>query len=161
MPRDYNSKRGRDQFLTARMRAGTLGSGAELGVQQRQMADEKDPSAKNDEIAPAPADVVLMHGRTEDGEGIRVLRAREGKVEAGELRAMKQGVPLASGEVVCLSQRAEHPLLWDVKVQCRVETGKGHGGPARVATRAYRRNWDSIFNPPDVDEASEGESTLN
>lgn len=141
------------------MRAGTLGSGAELGVQQKQMADEKDSSAKSDEKA--AADVVLMHGRTEDGEGIRVLRAREGKVEAGELRAMKQGVPLASGEVVCLSQRAEHPLLWDVKVQCRVETGKGHGGPARVASRAYRRNWDSIFNPPEVDEASEGESSLN
>jgi len=141
------------------MRAGTLGSGAELGVQQKQMADEKDSSAKSDEKA--AADVVLMHGRTEDGEGIRVLRAREGKVEAGELRAMKQGVPLASGEVVCLSQRAEHPLLWDVKVQCRVETGKGHGGPARVASRAYRRNWDSIFNPSEVDEASEGESSLN
>ncbi len=136
-----------------------MGSGAEVGVQQKQMADEKDPSAKSDEKA--PADVVLMHGRTEDGEGIRVLRAREGKVEAGELRTMKQGVPLASGEVVCLTQRAEHPLLWDVKVQCRVEAGKGHGGPARVASRAYRRNWDNIFKPADVDEPSEGESTLN
>ena len=31
-----------------------------------------------------PLDVVLVHGPTEDGEGARVLRARSGRVEAGE-----------------------------------------------------------------------------
>lgn len=86
-----------------------------------------------------------MHSRTDDGQGIRVLRAREGRVEAGELRAMKEGAPI-SGEVVSLKQRQEHPLLWDVDVQYRPRTNS-HAGPARVSSRAYRDNWDSIFKP--------------
>lgn len=118
------------------------------------MADDKDPNNKSE---PKPPDVVLMHGRTDDGEGIRVLRARNGEVHTGELRALKQGVPL-SGEVVALTRRPEHPLLWDVDVQCKVEpprATKGHGGPARVASRAYRRNYDAIF------KRSEDEPVMN
>lgn len=118
------------------------------------MADDKDPSNKSKTKTP---DVVLMHGRTDDGEGIRVLRARDGEVHTGELRALKQGVPL-SGEVVALTRRPEHPLLWDVDVQCKVESPqatRAHGGPARVASRAYRRNYDAIFR------RSEDEPVMN
>lgn len=89
-------------------------------------------------------DVVLMHSRTDDGEGVRVLRARDGKLETGEVRALKEGVPV-SGEVVTLTQRKEHPALWDVDVHCRTKPTRSHAGPARVSSRAYRDNWDVIF----------------
>lgn len=106
-------------------------------------------------------DVVLMHSRTEDGEGIRVIRSREGRIEAGELRALKEGVPI-SGEVVSLAPRNDQPLLWDVKVQCRVESAQSHAGPARVSSRAYRKNWDGIFkNRALTAEGTEDESLPN
>ena len=41
-------------------------------------------------------DVVWMHGPTEDGEGTRVVRARPGRVDAGEVRPMVEGQPLAA-----------------------------------------------------------------
>jgi len=64
-----------------------------------------------------PQDVVLLHSPTEDGEGIRVLRARQQHdesaraneeaacvVEVGEVRPLKEGKPI-SGEVVRLKPR--------------------------------------------------------
>lgn len=122
------------------------------------MAEEDDSGGKRGESS--ASDVVLLHGRTRDGEGIRVLRARDGSVEAGELRAMKQGVPLASGEIVSLTQRSEHPLLWDVKVQHRVESVE-HSGPVRVTSSAYRENWKNVFRSKQSRGGMEEDSTLN
>lgn len=122
------------------------------------MADESDQGAKKPD-APKKDDVLLMHSRTEDGKGIRVLRAREGKVEAGEVRALESGVPIR-GEVVSLTQRKDNPALWDVDVHCRVTPSRAHAGPARVSTRAYRDNWDAIFKAPE-DEATDEEKLLN
>ena len=52
-------------------------------------------------------DVVLVHGATGDGEGARVLRARPGHIEAGEVRPIREGQSLApGGEVVRLSDAA-------------------------------------------------------
>jgi hypothetical protein len=95
-------------------------------------------------------DVVLMHGATEDGEGARVLRARRGRVEAGEVRPLKEGRPLtAGGEVVRLEQRADAPVLYDVHVEHAVPgTAADSGarsGPAQVATHAYRESWERTF----------------
>ena len=107
--------------------------------------------------APAPEngeapDVVLLHSPTPDGEGVRVLRAREGRLEAGEVRPMKEGQPLVSGEVVSLTPRAESPALCDVKVQYaapkrEAATGPAlpHKGPALVNSQDYRERWDAIF----------------
>jgi hypothetical protein len=99
-------------------------------------------------------DVVLLHGATVDGEGARVLRARPGHLEAGEVRPLRQGQPLApGGEVVRLVERAGTPCLYDVKVDYQVSS-KAHepgdratGGPAQVATRAYRESWERTFAP--------------
>lgn len=128
------------------------------------MASDNDKGAKKPDAEKPDAgdkDVVLMHSRTEDGEGIRVIRSREGRIEAGELRALKEGVPI-SGEVVSLAQRNDQPLLWDVKVQCRVESPHSHAGPARVSSRAYRKNWDGIFKTSaSLVEATEDESLPN
>jgi hypothetical protein len=98
-------------------------------------------------------DVVLVHGRTEDGAGTRVLRARPGRLEAGEVRPMEHGRPIAPGaQVVQLSPRDAAPNLYDVKVEYEVagasaaRAPESHG-PAQVATRAYRESWDRTFGP--------------
>ena len=103
----------------------------------------------------AAHDVVLIGSRTEDGQGVRALRSRPGRVELAELRPAKEGQPLNAGELVSLRQRKEHPALWDVDVQYNgredSNTAYGdssHAGPPRVATDRYRRNWDSVFGGP-------------
>jgi|JI10StandDraft_1071094.scaffolds.fasta_scaffold252282_3 hypothetical protein len=114
------------------------------------MSDSDDTSAP----APAPDDVVLLHSPTDDGEGARVIRAREGRVEVGELRPLKEGRPL-SGEVVSLTPRADAPRVCDVKVHVKVPTpaeaapnALAHKGPARVTSTAYRDGWDALFGAP-------------
>jgi len=96
-------------------------------------------------------DVVLMHGTTSDGAGTRVLRARPGQIEAGEVRPLREGQPLApGGEVVRLVERPEAPCLYDVKVDYQVPAGeeaagRDAGGPPQVATPAYRESWERTF----------------
>ena len=103
---------------------------------------------------PKEPDVALVHGVTEDGGGLAILRQREGRLEAGALRPLKEGVPIA-GEVVKLRPRPEFPLLCDVDVEvaapktsdvkspARLEAPRK--GPAQVASETYRDNWDTIF----------------
>jgi hypothetical protein len=101
-------------------------------------------------------DVVMLHGRTDDGEGTRVLRARPGRLEAGEVRPLREGKPLVAGEVVRLERRQDHPQLHDVHVQHVIKRSDvqssssppatvDHNGPAQVATDAYRESWDRTF----------------
>ncbi len=108
------------------------------------------PAKKGDDF-----DVVLMHGATEDGAGAKVLRARPGRVEAGEVRPVVEGRPLApGGEVVRLERREGTPALFDVRVDYKVpeKPASGDGapsmsGPPQVATRAYRDSWERTFGP--------------
>ncbi|MDP9001359.1 MAG: hypothetical protein M3O46_14755 [Myxococcota bacterium] len=100
-------------------------------------------------------DVVLIHGPTEDGEGARVLRARPGRVDTGEVRPMREGRPVtAGGEVVRLERRGDEPALFDVRVEYVIpgcnqsaKTTAADGGPPQVATPAYRENWELTFGP--------------
>lgn len=87
-------------------------------------------------------DVVLLGPPTADGGGVHVLRAREERLEAGELRPVEQGKPL-QGEIVSLAPRKDNPRICDVKDS--YETGAKAKGPAQVATKAYRDNWDEVF----------------
>jgi hypothetical protein len=107
-----------------------------------------DPSEKSEGDS---FDVVLVHGATGDGEGARVLRARPGQIEAGEVRPLRQGQPLApGGEVVRLTARSGAPCVYDVKVDYEVPTpapARAATGPAQVATPAYRESWDRTFAP--------------
>jgi hypothetical protein len=111
-------------------------------------ADRPEKSEKADG---ADFDVVLVHGATGDGEGARVVRARPGHLETGEIRPLRQGQPLASGgEVVRLVERSDAPCLYDVKVDYKVPSAapapqRAAHGPAQVATRAYRDSWERIF----------------
>jgi hypothetical protein len=109
-----------------------------------------DPSEKSE--GGDSFDVVLVHGATGDGEGARVLRARPGQIEAGEVRPLRQGQPLApGGEVVRLVARSGAPRVYDVKVDYEVPSAatpsRAANGPAQVATPAYRESWDRTFAP--------------
>jgi hypothetical protein len=114
--------------------------------------DEK-PKAHHSALAPAaeatPAvDVLRPVGPTQDGCGMHVLRARDGHVELGELRALEQGKPLSAGEVVKLTQRGDAPALYDVEVEYASKPrplDTRSSKPAQVATNAYRANWDRVF----------------
>jgi hypothetical protein len=96
-------------------------------------------------------DVVMVHGKTADGNGACVLRARPGRLEAGEVRALESGRPLLpGGQVVQLSPRSAAPNLYDVKVEYEVPGARQGNeaptsGPAQVATRAYRDSWERTF----------------
>ena len=124
------------------------------------MAGDDDSDGKPRDAAPAPEatearghDVAFVHGVTEDGAGLRVLRSRPDRLEQAVLRAAKEGQPL-TGELVRLTPRKESPLLWNVEVlygkrddQAAESAGAqdARSGPAQVATDAYRRNWDAVF----------------
>jgi len=105
-------------------------------------------------VAPPAQDVVILGPPTADGAGVHVLRAREEKVEVGELRALEEGRPIV-GEVVTLAPRKDNPRVCDVKDSYRPPGAAGvpraaalaaaHKGPANVATEAYRDGWDEIF----------------
>jgi hypothetical protein len=117
------------------------------------MSDETKPPPK------ASEDVVLLHSPTPDGEGARVVRFRDERVEVGEVRPLKEGKPLApSGEVVALKPRKGAPWLCDVDVTYRPKPAGNASadrtdtdgatrarGPAQVASPRYRANWESIF----------------
>lgn len=103
-------------------------------------------------------DVALLYAPTDDGKGARVLRTREGHLETGEVRPVRDGQPLNQGELVRLSPREGAPCVCDVEVlhaaapreptpeSTAPEAPKGR--PAQVATDDYRMNWDRIFGAP-------------
>ncbi len=99
---------------------------------------------------PESSDVALIHGKTADGEGLRIIRRRDDRIELGAVMPLKEGVPI-TGEVVTLTPRAESPLLCDVKVQYSSPAARNdlaessRHGPAQVATDRYRENWDRIW----------------
>jgi len=114
-------------------------------VDSSQMPRQK---PKQEESEPAKHDVVLVHGRTEDGEGFRALRSRPGTLAMAELRPVREGQPLSeSAELVRLRTREESPLLWDVEVVYSGDSScpTGHEGPARVSSERYRENWERVF----------------
>ena len=108
-------------------------------------------------------DVALLYAPTDDGKGARVLRARDGLLETGEVRPVKDGQPINRGEMVKLTPRAGAPCVCDVEVLheqtpalataqvsasedvAKAALGEGGGRPAQVATEDYRENWDRIF----------------
>jgi len=141
-----------------------LKSGDPSQKSQGSLSKTEPPRASAD-ATPAPGqaaskDAILIHGVSQDGETMAVLRARDDRLEAGVLRAVKAGQPL-SGEVLKLTPRPEFPLLCDVEVQVPAGVINASGGseakppaessrgrPAQVATDTYRENWDAIWRKP-------------
>jgi hypothetical protein len=79
---------------------------------------------------------------------MNVLRARDERLEVGQMRPLKEGKPI-TGEVVSLTAREDSPRAFDVKVLAKVDAPAPAAGPAQVATRAYRDGWERIFEAHD------------
>jgi hypothetical protein len=96
-----------------------------------------------------PKDIAILHGPTEDGEGARMLRFREGAVYAGEVRPVREGQSVEHHELVRLKPLEPESPICEVEVLHAPETHRlperKSTGPARVATDGYRRNWGAIF----------------
>jgi redox-sensitive bicupin YhaK (pirin superfamily) len=101
-------------------------------------------------------DVALLYAPTDDGKGARILRSRDGNLEAGEVRPAKEGQPLQGAELVRLEPRPDAPCVCDVQVlheaapressvPLEAPTAGLAGRPAQVATEDYRLNWDRVF----------------
>jgi hypothetical protein len=114
----------------------------------------------DEERQPEDFDVVLPHAPTDDGAGTRVLRARPGRLEAGEVRLAREGAPVVAGELVRLERRADAPMLYDVKVDYDAKEAQtdakasARKGPAQVSTHAYRDSWDRTFRRRRADDAA-------
>jgi hypothetical protein len=111
----------------------------------------------------ADRDVALLYAPTDDGQGARVIRARGGQLETGEVRPMREGQPINQGELIRLSPRSDAPCVCDVEVlharpaeerpsdtarPAEMTAPETHAGPAQVASDDYRMNWDRIFGSP-------------
>lgn len=107
---------------------------------------KREPTAVEGEAPPSTAsgDVVFVYGKDEASGDYGVIRKRDEHVELGRMRAAKDGEPI-HGELVRLKARPEHGQLYDVDVLHDARPAGSHPGPARVATAAYRDNWDRIF----------------
>ena len=122
---------------------------------------------------PSGRDVALLYAPTDDGQGARVVRARHGAFEAGEVRPVKEGQPINQGELVRLLPREGTPAVCDVEVlHAPGEASPGargsteaasneralRGRPAQVASDDYRTNWDRTFGAA---RRAKGDRTLN
>lgn len=79
---------------------------------------------------------MLIHGVTEDGKGLEVLRAREEGLELGQVRPLEHGKPL-QGEIVRLRPRAGAPFVCDVETELSLPQGKAaepHGLPRSASS---------------------------
>jgi hypothetical protein len=99
--------------------------------------DDSKPCSHDHVIALAPPN--------ERGEQ-RVLRARaDGRVCAGALVPMRDGRPFPAGaEVVQLSD-AKGRTAHATTLYTAPSPAAARGGPAKVATTAYREGWDQVF----------------
>jgi hypothetical protein len=78
---------------------------------------------------------LLVHGLTEDGQGLKVIRQREDRLEVGALRPLVEGKPI-DGEVVQVRPRPSNPLVLDVDVlYAPRERDREHDAPVDGARR--------------------------
>lgn len=97
-------------------------------------------------------DIVMLHSPTEDGEGVRALRSRPGRVDLAEIRPLKEGVDVSHNEVISLKPHDDAPFLCDVdtvyspeEIEDRDKGASPRGGPPKVSSEAFRKNWGQIF----------------
>lgn len=106
-------------------------------------------------------DVVLVHGRSEDGTALAVIRKQGDSISSGIVRVAEEGKPIV-GELVRLRPRDDMPLVCDVEVlhegRESPRTPESHAtdrhGPSRAATVAYRHGWEAIWGDTDPTPAA-------
>lgn len=119
---------------------------SDRGADDGSKPDAPERQATGADESSASFDVAVVVGPEGEGGGPRVLRLRPGAAEIGELRPLREGVPI-TGDVVGLTPRPGAPRgVFDVEVKHAAPPSKGRSpGPARVANASYRTGWDRIF----------------
>jgi hypothetical protein len=78
-------------------------------------------------------------GQTVRGHDVAVLA--DGKIRFGELRDLKEGMPINDAdEIIKLSQCDDSPVIWNIDEQISLRNG-----PLKVTSNSYRENYDRIF----------------
>lgn len=98
-------------------------------------------------------DIAILHGPTEDQQGARVLRFKDGEVFAGEVRPAREGQPIENNELVRLRPLQPGLPVCEVEVlhapRSAEKADKSEdtrsAGPPRVSNPRYRRNWNAVF----------------
>lgn len=111
---------------------------------------QKSGNEKNKSDFSCDHDVMLLHSPSDDGEGVRALRFRPGRLDFTELHPVADGQAVGDNELIKLTPKKEAPYLCDVNVLYTPHENQSlpstaHAGPARVSSRAYRQNWDRVF----------------
>ena len=106
------------------------------------MSEETKPRAR-----PPGKDIAIVGGPTDDGQGARVLRIRDGNLSAGEIRPVREGETITHSEVVRLRPLEGEPRVCEVEILHEPKHGKAEPPRrARVSTASYRKNWDAVFD---------------
>ena len=112
---------------------------------------ETKPRSRPPTPVPLPVrvkDIAIVGGPTDDGQGARVLRIRDGSLSAGELRPLREGETITHSEVVRLRPLEGEPRVCEVEVLHEPPQTKSSDTPrrARVSTASYHKNWDAVFD---------------
>jgi hypothetical protein len=122
-------------------------------VLRKSVPDDNGPKSGDvAEVVAEGQDVVIVHGATEDGATLGVLRLRDQRVEVGALQRLEHGKPI-HGEVVRLRPRETCPLICDVEVAVPDRAARSEPenvaasrrGPAQVSSESYRAGWELVF----------------
>jgi hypothetical protein len=126
--------RNKQRFGSAEDGGSNKGDRAELQVPHEPTREGRD------------ADVAIVCGVSDDGQGVDIIRKRGERIETGTVRRLEQGKPI-HGEVVRLRPREQSPMICDVEVEvpAPADGQPTSSGPAQVATETYRKNWDAIY----------------
>lgn len=116
---------------------------------ERERSEAAEPASEVTTTPTETKDVVMLHSQHDDGQGYNVLRVRDGSLEVGAIRNIREGAPI-HGDVVSLTQRKENERLYNVEtlVKASPPPAAPRHGPAQVAIDKYRTNWEHIFGKP-------------
>lgn len=100
---------------------------------------------------PKPKDIAILHGPTDDGQGARLLRLKDGELWSGEVRPAREGQSVTDQELVRLRPLHPRSPVCEVEVlhaPAASREPRESSGPARVSNQRYRNNWNTIFGTP-------------
>lgn len=88
-------------------------------------------------------DFITLGPVLEDGTQPYIRHRADHSIETGVSRIMEEGKPMYGDEKSLVRLTPRDP--WSYNVEPLQEKSAATSGPAKVATKAYREGWDSIF----------------
>lgn len=83
-----------------------------------------------------------------EGEYTPALYESRRGIEPALVKQLEEGEVMTEGRRVRLSPHAGSPGVYDAETEMVCSTTAPRGGPPRVASKAYRANYDYIFQKP-------------